>query len=662
VFGLLLGASAAPAAAQSSGQKKPPDLTELSLEALSRVELVRAASGYDQKPADAPSSVTIVTGEEIRKYGHRTLADVLRSIRGFQVTYDRNYSYVGLRGFGRLGDYNTRVLLLIDGHRINDTVFDDAGIGTEGILDVDLIQRVEIIRGPSSSLYGTNAFLAVINVVTKHGRDLKGLHVAFSPASFSTAAGSVTYGQAFSNGIEVVASGMAYHSGGQDLYYPEFDTPATNHGVAAGADFDRAKRLFGNITYKDLSVEAAFVTRDKGIPTASFDTVFGDSRTQTVDARAYANVKYGANLSPQIQLVARGSYDQSNYHGTYVYNDSAADAGDSRPIVSTESASGRWGGAEVQLLTRSLAHHRLIGGAEVRYNGQQDQMVSNETAVHLDDRRSSSLWAIYGQEELTVSPSVKINAGLRYDHYSTFGGTANPRLALLYNPSEETSVKLLYGRAFRAPNAYELFYRDGYSTKASLVLKPETIQTIELAAERQVIPSVRLKVSLYDYKIDNLISLQVDPADGMLVYGNNQWAKARGAEMALTGSWVSGLRGSVNYAYQHETDMLSGSTPPNSPVHLVKANLLAPIGWKLFAGCELQYTSRRKTLGEVYARGFIVGNITVSRRVHTDRMEIAFSVYNVTNQRYADPGSEEHVQRLIPQDGRNVRLTVRYRF
>ena len=139
------------------------DLTQLSLEELLdvRIPTVYAASKFEQKVTEAPASVSIITADQIRMYGYRTLADILRGVRGFYVTYDRNYSYLGIRGFSRPGDYNSRVLLLIDGHRVNENIFGSALIGTEGTLDVDLIERVEVIRGPSSSLYGTNAFLGV---------------------------------------------------------------------------------------------------------------------------------------------------------------------------------------------------------------------------------------------------------------------------------------------------------------------------------------------------------------------------------------------------------------------------------------------------------------------------------------------------------------------
>jgi outer membrane receptor protein involved in Fe transport len=147
-------------------QTQNVDAMDLSPEELKTVH-VYTASMYLQSDREAPSSVTIVTADQIRKFGYRTLAEILNSVRGFYVSYDRNYNYVGVFGFSRPGDYNDRFLLLVDGHRMNDNVYGQALIGTEFPLDIDLIDRVEVVRGPSSSLYGASAFFSVINVITK---------------------------------------------------------------------------------------------------------------------------------------------------------------------------------------------------------------------------------------------------------------------------------------------------------------------------------------------------------------------------------------------------------------------------------------------------------------------------------------------------------------
>ena len=230
----------------------PSDLSELSLEELVDLEIdsVFGASRYAQKVTEAPSSVTIVTADEIERYAYRTLADILRSVRGFYVTNDRNYSYLGVRGFSRPGDYNVRVLLLVDGHRLNDNIFGGAYIGTEFPLDVDLIERVEIIRGPSSSLYGTSAFFGVVNVITKRGETLKGVDATAAIGSLDSRKGRVSYGRRFGSGVEMLLSATSYDSEGQRrLFFKEFDDPSTNNGVAKRADSDRLKQIFGKVTF-----------------------------------------------------------------------------------------------------------------------------------------------------------------------------------------------------------------------------------------------------------------------------------------------------------------------------------------------------------------------------------------------------------------------------
>ena len=156
------------------------DLKKLSLEQLMDIEVesVYGASKFEQKVTEAPSSVSIVTADDIKKYGYRTLADILRSVRSFVITSDRNYSYIGVRGFGRTGDYNSRILVLVDGHRINDNIYEQALIGEDFIIDVDLIDRVEVIRGPGSSLYGNNAYLAVISVTTRKASNYGGVEAS----------------------------------------------------------------------------------------------------------------------------------------------------------------------------------------------------------------------------------------------------------------------------------------------------------------------------------------------------------------------------------------------------------------------------------------------------------------------------------------------------
>jgi outer membrane receptor for ferrienterochelin and colicins len=138
-------------AVSSSAWAQAP-LRDLSVEDLMTLDAgqVFGASERLQPVIEAPASVSFITAKEIERFGYRTLADILRSVRGIYVTEDRNFSFIGTRGFARLGDYNSRILLLVNGHRVNDNVFGQAEIGAEFGMDPAMFERVEIIRGPAS--------------------------------------------------------------------------------------------------------------------------------------------------------------------------------------------------------------------------------------------------------------------------------------------------------------------------------------------------------------------------------------------------------------------------------------------------------------------------------------------------------------------------------
>ncbi len=115
----------------------------------------------------------------------------MRSVTGFYTANDRSYSYLGVRGFLQSGDYNARILLLIDGHRVNDNIYDSALVGTEFPLDISMIDRVEVVRGPGSSLFGTNAELAVVNVFTRQPDHQTSVEVTTGADSFMGRTGEV---------------------------------------------------------------------------------------------------------------------------------------------------------------------------------------------------------------------------------------------------------------------------------------------------------------------------------------------------------------------------------------------------------------------------------------------------------------------------------------
>jgi outer membrane receptor for ferrienterochelin and colicins len=663
---LLLFATAIVAAAQAQepGAAEPTagsELADLSLEELMNVQVVVTASRHEQDVRQAPSSVTIVTANDIRIFGYRTLADALDGVRGFYVSNDRNYSYLGVRGFLRPGDYDSRILLLVNGRRVNDGIYSQALIGTGFILDVDLIDRIEIVRGPSSSLYGTGALFAVVNVITKRGGDVGGAEASAQVASYDTLKGRFTYGRRHESGLEVLISGSLYESDGPTLFFDEFDSPETNNGVTKSDD-DAYRSVFGLLGWGDFTLQAAYAWREKGIPTAPWDTVFNDDRTRTVDEQGLVDLRWEHTFGERLDVMARLFYGWYGYDGDYVWD--YAEAGEAPYlVVNYDRARDRLWGSEVQLGMSLGTRHRLTVGAEYEDIFRQDQWDYDEE-VYLDDRRSSTNWGVYAQDEFAAADGLIINAGVRYDHFDTFGGSTNPRLGVIYALGSATTVKLLYGEAFRAPTAYEFYYHDGGITqKPNPELDPETITTYELVLEQTLGANTRLTAAGFYYTLDDLISLVEDPDDGLFVFTNIDRAESKGVELELEHVWRSGVRALAVYSYQQATDCETGEWLSNSPRHLARLRLRVPLlDERLWSGIELRYTGTRRTVHGDEADGFLVTNLTLLTARLAEGLELSASVYNLFDTTYGYPGSEEHAQEIIDENGRSARLKLTYRF
>jgi len=637
------------------------DLTELPLESLMQIEVpkVFSASKFEQKATEAPSSTTVITSDEIQRYGYRTLADILASVQGFYISYDRDYDFLGARGVN-LGDFNSRILLLVNGHRINNDLNDAAYIDTAFLLDVDLIDRVEIIRGPGSVLYGNNAFFGVINVITRQGKQVDGVEASGAYGSFNAYSGRVTIGKQFTNGLQFLLSGTLYNSDGQDnLFYPQFNTPSQNKGVAHRLDDDGFSSFFGSVSYKDFTAEGGFINREKGNPTAQYDTTFNDSRLRTVDDRSYAILKYAHPFSDTLDISANVYYDRNDFQIGYPEPPlSPAPGAD----FYMEQQTGEWVGSEVQVNKRMWDRNLFTVGGEYRNDFRQDDhlfQLEPTTAdirdVH-DHRRS---YGIFAEDDFAVLTNLHINAGVRYDQYGHFKPDWSPRAALIYNPFPESTFKFIYGTAFRDPNFLEL------SDTNFLNIQPEKITSYELVYEQGIGRNLRSSVSGYYNRMDDLIDFE----NGSFTNFN---ADTLGLELALEGKWEYGFRTRLSYTLQHTENRDNSEGLPDSPMHLVKFNASAPLlKDKIFAGLEVQYTSRRHsvftdlsgdTLAGADAPGYAVVNFTLFSQNLIKNLDISASVYNLFDKTYFDPASNFHQQDVIQQDGRTFRVKVTYRF
>ena len=251
--------------AEAAAQAADPPSAGSSLDDLLEVKISGAAK-YEQTARQAPASVTIITSEDIERYGYRTLADALATVRGFFVSYDRNYTYAGVRGFSRPTDYNNRILLLLDGHTVNENVYGGAPLGSEFPIELDVVDRLEIVRGPGSALYGTGAMLAVVNVVLKKGSALDGRRLAVAGGSYRSLHGALSAGKELERGLDLLVSAFGTEVDGQDFFYPEYDGPETGDGVARGLDFDRSYGGLASAAWGEFRLMGLWTSREKGIP------------------------------------------------------------------------------------------------------------------------------------------------------------------------------------------------------------------------------------------------------------------------------------------------------------------------------------------------------------------------------------------------------------
>ena len=642
-------------------------LASLSIEELMEVEIPvsRTVSRHEESVLSAPASVSMVSGQDFDAFGYRTLADALRAERGVSVSYDRIYDYVGIRGFGLGSDYNTPVQLMVDGHRLNEGIFGSAPVGSEGFLDVDLIDQVEIIRGPSYSMYGGKALFGLVNVITRTGASIDGWETSATAGSYDSYGGAVRYGQRFDNGADLLSSISYSGSEGQDLYFPEFDSPETNHGVAERSDQERSYRVFDKLTVGELTLSCGASWRERLFPTGAWGARFNDNANEVHDGWGYLDASYVHERGDDCSWGLRLYYDRYLYGGTYVY-EQPEETGRQGFLHNVDEGLAESVGGEANYAIRLAGGHYLIAGAEWedQYRLRQRNYDRDPYVERLDSEEANLNFALFAQDEWMVCTNLELIGGARWDYYDDTGDTLNPRAGLIYHPLPGGAAKLLYGRSFRAPNAYEKYFDDnGATTRGNPELRPTLLHTYDAIWEQYFDRKLVLTVDAFYYDMDGRIQQVISPDDGLLVFQNLDGVQGRGVEAEISNEWRNGARARASYTYADVIDEATDDQLVFSARHLAKGNLLVPVaGGRLLAGPEVQYVSPRVGMNGYRVDDYVLVNITfLSRRLWRDT-EISAGVYNVLDQHYADPATTEVDLREISQDGRSFRVKVSKRF
>lgn len=647
------GAAALLATPVSGADVDPRDLTSLSLEDLLDVTIV-TASRREQRAADAPASVTVLTSDDIAAFGWRSLAEALRTVPGLQATDDRNYLAVGARGFAVPGDYSNRVLVLVDGHRVNDPIYHSSDLQEYFPVPVGMIDRIEVVRGPGSTLYGSDALFAVINVITRDG----------SGAPESAVRGAVgTQSTADVEGRHVGTHGAWKVAAGARRIESAGDSVVRSPGLPGIEDADdlSAWQAFARATRGSFTLTATACSRRKEIPTASYGT-WPTEGSSTVDERAWIEAAWERDLRKGT-LTARASLDTYDYRGSYLFDYS--DAGDGSKLQAwKDSSHAAWLRAETHYNAELGSRVRLAVGADYENALEVNQRgwLGDTTDFDVDSPLAS--WGMYAQADVKIAARVDAVVGMKWADLGPGGNSLSHRTGIIVRPARRTTLKLLHGTAFRAPTPFEMDY--GAVNREGLVpaLEGEHVTTSEVAIVQQLPRGLELGVALFSNRLENLLRSDIDE-NNRVYFVNDGEVSARGLEWSLDGRWRSGWVMKLSGSFQRAEDE-TGRRLVNSPATIVNAAVVAPLtqSKRSTLALESQWLGSRRTVaGKQTGASFLTSLAWKLNDVGGVKgLALDARVTNLFDEGAPVTGGAEHAQDAIPSPERRVMFGVTWTF
>ena len=624
-------------------------LFEMSLSDLMNQEVI-TSSKFVQKSSEAASSIGIITADEIKFFGFKTLGEVLNSQRGMYLSNDKNYLYVGSRGFSRPSDYNNRLVIMIDGHIMNEVVYGSAFMGNELALNLANVEKIEIIRGPGASIYGSGAMLNIINVIMKKGSVTDGVEVSVGTGSFGKNDLSAIYGKKIKN-IDISVSGTGGIYKGENYYFNELDAPETNNGISKALDWEKYVGFQTTITNNNLKISAAFSSRSKGIPTGAYNTDLTEE-VESLDARYYIEASYRKEFKKKSSLLFRSYYDDYYYAGSYP--SSGEDFFD--------ASYGRWAGVEIQYYSEVGRRNIITAGFEYKYVSQSDYKEWSDDTTYFEENFPFFSYSLYAQNQFKIAKNLHLTAGLRYDHYSIFGQALSPRLALVYNYSANSFLKLLYSEAYRIPNFYESFYESYNSHLSNPNITSEKIRAEELVWSHKLLEALYGNLSLYHFLFFNLID-QHPHEETITEFHNIGRASGYGLEYEFKYKHpVNNTQAFLNFTLQRALDENTGMILTNSPAFMAKSGFILPVSKYLSVIPEFFMETGRRTLAENETANLYLFNLGINSGKFMKHFEVSVKARNLFNRKYYSPGGHEHGQDVLIQDSRNLyfKLTAHF--
>jgi iron complex outermembrane receptor protein len=562
--------------------------------------MISIATGGEQSLSRAPAVATVITAKDIEAMGAQNLDQVLEAVPGLHVSLSsiRFSPIYSIRGI--YASSNPQVLLLVNGIPLTQMWQGDRGASSFPVAD---ISRIEVIRGPGSAVYGADAFAGVINIITKSAEEKSGVRINALGGSFDTAQASILYGSKDNEywGFDIAFSIEYFETEGDKDRTIESDAQTifddvygTNASLAPGPVDTRNKWLDTRLDLKHNDLQFRIwnwqrkdVGVGPGLSQALDPTGRGDANNYLVDF-TYHNPTLSRNIDFKtvVSYIDINSTSQQRLFPAGTVLPIGQDGNISNPItappflftdglIGNPSIFEEHTRLDVSLFYTGFEKHRVRVGtgvlnakvkAEEAKNfgpgvevGTVTDVSNTEYAFYTSGERD--VYYLSLQDEWSLAADWDLTAGIRYDDYSDFGNTVNPRLALVWHPAYNVTTKLLYGRAFRPPSFIELFAKNNPTALGNPELDPEKIETIEWALNYQPTFDLQTSFNTFYYEIEDLINF----VGGMAQNGGEQNGYGLEWETSwkITDSW--GLAG--NYAFQHSKDKATDSAVANTPEH-----------------------------------------------------------------------------------------------
>jgi outer membrane cobalamin receptor len=595
------------------------------------------------------STMSVITADDLQKMGARNLMDALKRVPGFGI----NRFNMGTRSLEVRGvktDFSEKVLFLINGHPINNNLVNGGALSSYNNFRIDDIKVIEVVRGPGSALYGANAFVAVVNIVTKSANDVNGTQLSVAGGSYETNQLNLLHGGQVGN-VDVAVNLNMYHSNGW-----KGEVERDDHGNSGTTDYWQKRYEVGfQAAINDFSIQGRYVQRKAGDYLGAFSLLNAGSKQEYQEYFLEGSYQYA--FDSQTQLMAKLYFDHFQFDNLWEFTP----AGN---FVRSPVEHDKLGG-EAQVAWDSSDNNKLLVGVALEHqsqynvelwaNGGSGPLLDISDVANWNGSHNRNIFAVYAQDIWDIKETLRLIAGARYDRYSDFGGTFNPRASVSWEFAPDYQLVATYGSAFRAPTFGELYNTNNNSIVGNPNLNPEEIDTYELGVNVDINRRSKFHSTLFYNEIDNIIAPDFSENIGELA--------VLGIELEFDTRLSDGSSIGLNYTYQDPTNKVTDTRAPEVPLHRANAMYRYRFSRYIDAFVGVLYESTlsrdsadpRADVPELYAV-----DLALTWRNQSENIRITASIYNALDEDLVDPSRISNNPEIFdfPAPGRNFMLEL----